>query len=364
MLMALPESTSCPRYFDAEHSDTLRVYCAQQLADEGTSDSLQRAIALVDRIPSDSPTRDQGDRLIQTWSAKLLELAEERFQAGHLDEAVALARKVPPRTDAYIQARDRMDAWQAVWQEAEAVYSRADDAIALGNWDVALSRGRALLTLENRYWAMERYPDLARRAQEGREQDQWLADAAKRRRANMAPSTEGRRTQWEQERDQRDLQVLQQAQALAQSSNVDDLREAIVNARRIIWGTPHYDQAQSLITTWQDQVQAIEDAPRLEQARQLASSGDVEDLESAIREARRIPSYRSLHPEAQSHIQVWQQQIREMAAESMTPVPVMDDRMAPWSPPEDPRSPLNPAWNPDQDERFPDAYGEQSGVSE
>ncbi|MBF2089818.1 MAG: hypothetical protein IGR80_13730 [Synechococcales cyanobacterium K44_A2020_017] len=365
MLMTMPESTSCPRYFDAEHSDSLRIYCAQQLADEGTSDSLQQAIALLDRLPRDSPTRSQGDRLVQDWSAELLELAEEQFQTGHLDEAVELAGQVPPNTDAYIQARDRMDAWQAVWQDAEAIYSRADDAMALGNWDVALSRGRDLLTLDNRYWAMERYPELARRAQEGREQEQWLAEAAKRRRTNLTTSTEGRRTQWEQERDQRDLQVLQEAQALAQSSNVDDLREAIVNARRIIWGTPHYDQAQSLITTWQAQVQAIEDAPRLAQARQIASSGEVEDLESAIREARRIPSYRSLHPEAQSDIQVWQQQIREMTAESMTPVQeAMDERMAPWSPPEDPRSPLNPAWNPDQDERFPDAYGEPLGELE
>ena len=49
-------------------------------------------------------------------------------------------------------------------------------------------------------------------------------------------------------------------------------------------------QAQTLAAHWQQEIERIEDAPRLQAARQLAKPGAVEDLRSAIARAGQIES--------------------------------------------------------------------------
>jgi hypothetical protein len=319
MLMGMPERPNCHSRLWMEKSDANRLYCAQTLADERTPESLERAIALVDGFPDDHPLRDQSDRFLNEWSFQLLDVADDRFQSGSLDEAIAIANRIPPHTDAYNAARDRITIWQETWTTAEDLYTQVENALALGNWETALVRARELRFIENDYWARVRYDEVARRAQAGREAEQQMASAERQR---TEDSTDEWRNKWETERDAEDLAALERAQAIAQAGTVNDLQEAIAMARRVIWGTTHYDRAQDLIATWQYQLEVSEDAPRLNYARQLAESGEVDDLEATIDEARDIPSYRSLHDEARSEIEQWQQQIRDLTRESMdSPIP-------------------------------------------
>lgn len=362
MLMEMPSQANCRSRFRINPSDADRLYCAQNLANEGTIDSLQKAIALIEAWPTDHPLRRKHAPLVEAWSQQLLDLAEEEYQSGSLDNALTIARQISPHTDVYRTAREQMMVWQRTWQEAELIYTRVENAIASEEWVVALERARGLLAIDNRYWAGDRYEEISQQAQAGRESEMWAYMAEQRRRANLSNlSIDAWRQRWNLEQSTEDLAMLQQAETLARSGQVDDLREAIALSRRVIWGTTHYDRAQSLIDTWQEQIEVAEDSPRLSRARQLASSGDVESLEAAISEARRIPSYRTLHDQAQTDIEVWQDQIRDMTVDSMAEPAWQSDWEEPanlpdWAPTADPRSPLSPNWSPEADDRFSDAY--------
>lgn len=283
MLTEMPERPNCHSRFWMEQSDANRLYCAQTLAGERTPESLERAIALLDGFPEDHPLRNQSDRFLAEWSFRLLDVADDSFQAGNLDRAIAIASRIPPQTDAYHSARDRILQWQDIWATAEELHVQIENALALGNWETALVRARELRFVDNHYWARDRYSELARRAQSGRESDQKLAAAQQQR---MAGSTTQWRNRWEAERNAEDLATLERAQAIAQTGTADDLQNAIALARQIIWGTAHYDQAQDLIAAWRLQIEQSEDAPQLDYARQLAESGNVDALEAAISEAR------------------------------------------------------------------------------
>jgi hypothetical protein len=99
------------------------------------------------------------------------------------------------------------------------------------------------------------------------------------------------------------------------------LEEAIQEASRIAPGRALYKQAQAKIAQWTDTIQREQDQPFLDQARTLASTGN---LPSAISAAQQIKAGRSLYKEAQNEIRGWQleiegQQLLQQAYQASTP---------------------------------------------
>jgi len=109
-----------------------------------------------------------------------------------------------------------------------------------------------------------------------------------------------------------DRPYLNRAESLAIGGTLEDLRSAIQEASMISPGRTLYTQAQEKVDRWQDQVERIEDRPYLNNAQSLAFAGDALSLQSAINEARRIGSGRALYPQAQEKIRLWADQLERL----------------------------------------------------
>jgi len=309
-LLQLPAMPKCFNAQQAPPAD--QIYCANQLASKHDTDSLRRAILLANAVDCNHPLRKEGDRLINVWTTEILRRAEETFQEGDLQGAIAIAEKVPGRVPSYDQVRDTIRAWEELWAEAEELYQEGQRAIEREDWYDVLAVGRRLLQLDNRYWTTDRYQGLMRQLQTARENQKKESNKNKIARSplnarNRQPVTvEDFLSQWEAEQEQEDRARLQQARQNAQSDNVEGLRAAISQAQGILYGTASYDEAQQAIAQWRQQLETLEDRPYLERAQQLANQGD---LQAAINEASNIGWGRALYGEARDRISVWRDQV-------------------------------------------------------
>jgi soluble cytochrome b562 len=78
---------------------------------EDDPDSLTAAIRAADRVPIDTPQRDQADAEIEQWSELLLQIALERASYD-LQGAIDVAKRVPPGSTAYWDAQSYVQNWQ------------------------------------------------------------------------------------------------------------------------------------------------------------------------------------------------------------------------------------------------------------
>ena len=73
-------------------------YTALKLAaSKDTVNDLLQAIALVKQLPQNHPLHEEIDRFIEEWSRDILKLADQSFQTGNLEEAIATAEENSPR---------------------------------------------------------------------------------------------------------------------------------------------------------------------------------------------------------------------------------------------------------------------------
>lgn len=115
-----------------------------------------------------------------------------------------------------------------------------------------------------------------------------------------------------------DQPILNQARALGDQGQLD---AAIEVAERISAGRALYDEAQGAIAEWVAQIQIAEDQPILDQATLLAAQGD---LTGAITTASQISPGRALYSEAQSAVSRWTSE-REALQAPEQPELVPDD---------------------------------------
>lgn len=116
-LLLLPKAPNCPRIFWPIASASMRLYCAQLDAEQGKVESLLRAIELVEALPLDHPLRKEINRNVEEWSADILKLAEKDVQLGNIEQAIAVARKIPRHSKAYLDGEAKIKGWQAIWQK-------------------------------------------------------------------------------------------------------------------------------------------------------------------------------------------------------------------------------------------------------
>ncbi|MEO1147239.1 MAG: hypothetical protein AAFY26_16775, partial [Cyanobacteria bacterium J06638_22] len=229
-LIYLPALPRCFNARSAPPSDQL--YCAEQIASGQRTEDLRRAMVVVNGVPREHPLRDDSDRLIDFWGREILRRAEEEFDAGNLQTAVEIAMQIPHQVDVRNRAVETVRQWEDAWADAEDLYQQAEDYLDSGAWLRALETSRQLLQIDNQYWSTTRYRDLIRTIQTSRETQQREDEA---RDAKVANSGIGRAdnavdnfiARWEEEQEQEDRVRLQQARELANSGTVDGLRSAI-----------------------------------------------------------------------------------------------------------------------------------------
>lgn len=352
-LFRLPSLPNCPAIFWPTASASLRIYCAQLSAERRTVDDLLKAIALVNSLPDNHALRPEIDRNIESWSKEILNLADETFQQGDLDKAIATAKRIPKNTEAAQLVNQQVKDWQTVWAGAEAIYQESVDALGQQDLRKAFSIATRLLGVDNDFWQTTKYEELntlitvTRQDSDKLGKAKGLAEqgglenllaaiklaeevkpgsplAAKAQSAiaefgqamlDLAQATldqrdyDGALAVLQQIPDRaglqaevKDFRLLAEAQAQAWGGTTDDIQAAIGRAQKIERDRPLYGKAQQLISHWQLEIQ---DVQRLGSARQLAQGGTVDDLRAAIAEASLIPSFNPRGAEAQQAINEW-----------------------------------------------------------
>ena len=303
----------------ADDSVAATLYCAQASISQPTIDGLSEGIRLARLIPSDHPLATQSNQLVEQASQKLLELAENSFQSGNLEEAIGTARRVPVTTAMYQTADERIKAWQAAWDKAQSIYGDAEAAAEREQWEQAFAKARELRQLSNHYWDGDRYQELVQKIQEAKE---GKAAQAKAERNSQKVSQAKYTAQpdimsnWQQDQAKEASTNLTRARKLASAGTVDGLRAATDAAGQVLYGTPQYEEAQRLVDRWNHQLQEIEDRPYLARAIQLASKGDMSSLQGAIAEASNVSFGSVLYQEAQDKIGQWTEAIQKLHSQT------------------------------------------------
>lgn len=358
MLLKLPSAPNCPAIFWPLASASVRLHCAQLAASKQTVKDLLQAIVLVKGLPKDHPLHGEIDRLIEEWSRDILQLADQSFQAGRLDEAIEIARQVPKEESAYQLAQEQISKWQSTWSKAEDIYKEAEGELREQNWHQAFMLAARLLRVKNQYWTTTKYDQLNRLIVSAREDGEKLTKAKNlaesravnnllkaielaesvpqdsyvyrkaqevipefgRKMLELAQAKLDRRNPDEAiaiaqqiplstklQPETQGFITLAEAQKNAWLGTVSGLEAAIAQAQEIDAAKPVYEKAQKLISTWQLEIQ---DVAHLEKARSLASQGSINDYTAAITEAQQVPNGNPRAQEARQEIGGWVAQIQ------------------------------------------------------
>lgn len=84
---------------------------AYRLAASGTPDALAEAIRVADQVADSSSLRAEANNVINSWSQQLLGIAQNQAQYDP-SGAIAIAERIPTRTEAYAEAQLQIQAWR------------------------------------------------------------------------------------------------------------------------------------------------------------------------------------------------------------------------------------------------------------
>jgi hypothetical protein len=246
---------------------------ARNQAQANTPEGLSAAVTTVSQIDPSTYTWWEAQAEMNTWSEALLVMGLQKWEAGQVDEAIALGERVGLNPNLkgtagdlvkLAQARKRAFGSGAHWTVSPKHLWSLMEAIALAEQ----------IQPESKYYA----------------QAQTSIDS------------------WQQQL--QDLTTLQAAQVAADLGQRPMLEYAIAQAHQVEAGRPRRVQAQTLVAHWNQEIERIEDQPHLVHARKLAEPKTVIALKRAIAEASKVHLGRALRPEAQALIFVWNQDIQ------------------------------------------------------
>jgi hypothetical protein len=244
--------------------DSAKLDQAFKLSRTGRVDDILEAIKQAEKITRDSYAYKEAQDFIADSGKKLLKVAEARLEKRDWEGVLEIANKIPPIVKLDTEKADLIDLAQALSTASSGSSADLERAIAL---------------------AQNLKPDrpLYAKAQ------QFI-------------------NRWQQET--QDVARLERARMYAESGLVPDLRNAIAEAQQIPNGNPRYQEARKEISGWTTKVETIEDQPYLDRAEQIASFGGSASLQEAIQEASRIAPGRTLYKQAQAKIGKWTESIQ------------------------------------------------------
>ena len=358
LLLKLPKEQSCDHVYWPIASASVRLYCAQSQAENKKVDNLLKAIALVEVLPKDHPLRGEINRNVEKWAKDILALGEAKFQAGNLEEAIAVARKIPAHVQAHQVVEEQIEQWQRIWSKAEETYATVDKQLRNSNWNGAFVWAVRLTNSPNQYWATTKYQEAIDKiniAQEERstfdkaysqfrqggldnifealdkveqiDRDSYAyqdiqdfraeaKDLLLRTVQELLKAEEWRKllkittrvpASLELKEQVKDWVIIASAGTSASLDTVFGLEDAIAEAEKLEVNSPLYERAQRLIARWKLE---IEDLTYLSKARQLAQGGGIDSYNKAIAEARLIPASNPRYSDAQAEIRKWRNQIQ------------------------------------------------------
>lgn len=357
-LITQPSKANCDYTFWPFAPASVRLYCAQELAEDPTLENLLDAIRLVDVLGENHPLRGAINPRIELWSNMALDRAEASFHKGDLKRAIRFAEKIPQKTAAAKLVKDRVAQWKEIWAEGEAINAKVNAALGEENWRKSFGIMVDLLYVGNRYWSETRYNEITSIIIQAQKDEKKVAKAerlAKRgglenlnqavkvvrelpattiftksiakvfdsvgkqliQMAERALSNEDlyramdalafipRESQyWKQSKV---LYTIANATALTWNASSESYLNAIEELNGVPRDSPMYGRAQSLILRWQSEIGNVE---VLEAAQLKALTGEVTDLKAAITAVYAIGRESDQWEIAQDNIRDWTEQVQ------------------------------------------------------
>ncbi|MEM6501985.1 MAG: hypothetical protein AAF685_09120 [Cyanobacteria bacterium P01_C01_bin.89] len=356
VLLQVPALPTCPEVFWPLASGSVRLYCAELSAKRRTPEDLLDAIKLLDGLDDDDGLRPLANEYLTKWTEELLDLTEAVVNAGDLNRAIAIVNRIPDDSATRELLAEKVKEWRSLWAEAEKLQNDVLSAMEQKRWAEAQILLRRLRSVDSPYWSNEKHGELnlrfkalirdngkinqARKLAKGRSQsgyqkalellasielnsplydeaqeaqveisDQLLAKARQELSggngtgalaiANLLPEN----SSYTAERF--DLQTLARAMATADRGTPADLELAIAEASRVTRDRPLYDRAQRMIAQWQRDTEFV---GYLDRAKRIAARGTAADYTDAISQARRVPKSSAQYNEAQRLVASWSEE--------------------------------------------------------
>jgi hypothetical protein len=239
--------------------DVDKLAQAERLAKSKVVDNLLEAIKIAQSIGNNSYLYQKAQELIPAYGRKMLDLAQAKMDERDADTALDIARRIPEITGLQAEVEDFIalaDAQRSAWiGNVAGLESAISQAQQIDPSRPVYDKAQQLITR----WQLE------------------IEDVAR----------------------------LEKARTLASRGTINDLTAAIAEAQMVPTSNPRGSEARQDINRWQGQVETIEDRPYLERAEQIAFLGDINSLQAAIAEASQIRQGRALYPEARRRIRTW-----------------------------------------------------------
>lgn len=356
-LFRIPNLPNCRAIFWPLASAATRLQCADAFADQGSVKNLLAAIALVEALPEDHPMRGEINSRVELWADEILHIADQTFNQGELESAISIARQIPNNTAAAKLVSDRISDWNNIWEQAESIFRAAEEHLRASRFREAFTAAIQLRSIDNEYWATNRYDELTDLISRTREEVNILANAERialrgsvddilealqqvaaipkesyvheqaqnvlkkmsRDLLDLAEDALAREDSAEAlnilskipaaaglEAEIADFRTLADAYELTWAGTTAGYEAAIVRLQSISTDRPLYSKAQELKRLWQWELEGI---AQLNWARQIARSGTVENLRAAIMEAEEVAPANPLWDETQTQIKQWQRDI-------------------------------------------------------
>lgn len=358
LLARVPPSPDCQR-LSTLSAPAEQLYCAQQMINSGELVALTEAIGITQQISSEHPFYNEAQKLLGNSSEKLLAIATQRMRQGNLEEALALAKRIPESSPVYQKVQDAIADWTQHWDRGNQISQRIQGAIKVQDWQQATELTRTLSKVKNPHWRnqvgkLTRQIQTERIAWQHLRQAQTIAQANTVTALNKAielvqqidrqrharPEAQAEVARWSRgllslaeariEKNDfqgaiaaaekvpqssalyieaQDLTQLSRAQSAAASKGPLALLEAQAIARRIGTGRPLYRPAQKLIDRWQAE---LRDRSQLQLAKATASLGQKFSYQLAIQQAQMVEQGRPQRIPAQTLVAGWQKEIQRL----------------------------------------------------
>lgn len=356
-LLRIPNLPNCRAIFWPLASAATRLQCADAYADQGSVENLLAAIALVEALPDDHPLRTDINERVNLWANEILHVADQTFNRGELEEAIAIARQIPSNTAAADQVSDRISTWESIWEQAESLFREAEEHLEASNFRSAFSAALKLSSVDNEYWSVERHEALMSLISRTREEVNILANAERvaqggtidevlgaleqvaaidaesyvydqaqtvltsmsRKLLDIAEESLKRKNSTEAlsilekipndvglEEDIADFRTIIDAYELTWAGSASGYESAIVRLQSLSSDRPLYTKAQELKRLWRWELEGF---AQLNWAKEVARAGSVESLRAAITEAEAVAPDNPLWEETQAQIEQWREDI-------------------------------------------------------
>jgi hypothetical protein len=116
-----------------------QLVLAQSLVDSG---KLKEAISIATRIEPSTQAYAESQQLINYSSQRLLEMAHTFYDRGQLDAASNMVAVIPATSNLKGKALSQLALWQQEQQQNELALQEANQELSKGNWQAAIASAR------------------------------------------------------------------------------------------------------------------------------------------------------------------------------------------------------------------------------